>query len=41
VLAEMSHADEEVVVGLLPGLTEAVEHWLLEGTEAAMNRFNR
>jgi len=41
VLAEMPHTDEEVVVGLLPGLTEAVEHWLLEGTEAAMNRFNR
>ena len=41
VLAPMPEEDEEVVVGLLPGLTEAVEVWVAEGTEAAMNRFNR
>lgn len=41
VLSAMPDEDEDVVVGLLPGLTEAVELWLTEGTEAAMNRFNR
>ncbi len=41
VLSPMPEEDEDVVVGLLPGLTEAVEVWLTEGTEAAMNRFNR
>ncbi len=41
VLAPMDAEDEDEVVGLLPGLTEAVKLWLDEGTEAAMNRFNR
>lgn len=41
VLSSMPDEDEGVVVGLLPGLTQAVEVWLAEGTEAAMNRFNR
>ena len=41
VLSPMPEEDEDVVVGLLPGLAEAVEVWLTEGTEAAMNRFNR
>ena len=41
VLSEMPPDDEDVVVGLLPELTEAVELWLTEGVEAAMNRFNR
>ena len=41
VLSPMPEEDEDVVVGLLPGLTQAVEAWLTEGTEAAMNRFNR
>ena len=27
--------------GLLPELTQAVEVWMTEGVEAAMNRFNR
>lgn len=41
VLSPMPGEDEEVVVGLLPELTRAVEVWLVEGTEAAMSRFNR
>lgn len=41
VLSPMPGEDEEVVVGLLPELTRAVEVWLAEGTEAAMSRFNR
>ena len=41
VLSPMPEPEEEVVVGLLPELTEAVETWLVDGTEAAMNRFNR
>lgn len=41
VLSPMSDQDEEVVVSLLPELTGAVEVWLTEGIEAAMNRFNR
>ncbi len=41
VLAPMAPADEEQVAALLPDLTGAVELWLSEGTEAAMNRFNR
>jgi PTH1 family peptidyl-tRNA hydrolase len=41
VLSKMPEEDEDVVVGLLPELTEAVEVWIGEGVEAAMNRFNR
>lgn len=41
VLSPMPTGDEDVVVGLLPELTEAVEAWIREGTEAVMNRFNR
>ena len=41
VLAPMPEEDEDVVVGLLPQLTEAVEIWIVEGVEPAMNRFNR
>jgi PTH1 family peptidyl-tRNA hydrolase len=41
VLATMPEEDEDVVVGLLPDMTRAVEVWVAEGIEAAMNRFNR
>ena len=41
VLAPMPQDDEDVVVGLLPELSEAVAVWIDEGVEAAMNRFNR
>jgi PTH1 family peptidyl-tRNA hydrolase len=41
VLSPMPPEDEDRIVGLLPDLTGAVEVWLEEGTEAAMNRFNR
>lgn len=41
VLAPMPGEEEEVVVGLLPELSEAVRVWMEEGVEAAMNRFNR
>ena len=41
VLSEMPTDDEDVVVGLLPELSEAVAVWAEEGVEAAMNRFNR
>ncbi|MEX2467672.1 MAG: aminoacyl-tRNA hydrolase [Gemmatimonadota bacterium] len=41
VLSPMPAEDEDVVVGLLPDLTRAVEVWMAEGVEAAMSRFNR
>ncbi|NNL31496.1 MAG: aminoacyl-tRNA hydrolase [Gemmatimonadetes bacterium] len=41
VLSPMPGEDEDVVVGLLPELSEAVAVWITEGIEAAMNRFNR
>jgi PTH1 family peptidyl-tRNA hydrolase len=41
VLAPMPEEDEDMVVGLLPELTEAVSVWVSEGVEPAMNRFNR
>jgi PTH1 family peptidyl-tRNA hydrolase len=41
VLSPMPEEDEDVVVGLLPELTQAVEVWIAQGVEPAMNRFNR
>ena len=41
VLEPMPSEDEERIVQLLPGLTEAVETWVAEGMEATMSRFNR
>ncbi len=41
VLSPLPAGDEQAVVDLLPEMTQAVEVWLDEGTEAAMNRFNR
>jgi hypothetical protein len=37
----MPEQDDDVVVGLLPELTQAVEVWIAEGIEPAMSRFNR
>lgn len=41
VLSPMDADDEETVVALLPELTRAADAWIAEGTEAAMNKFNR
>jgi PTH1 family peptidyl-tRNA hydrolase len=41
VLSAMPPEDEDVVVGLLPTLSEGVQVWMEEGPEAAMNRINR
>lgn len=41
VLSPMGAQDEDLVVGMLPELTKAVEVWITEGIEEAMSRFNR
>ena len=41
VLGPMPEEEEDVVIGLLPELSDAVGMWLEEGAEAVMNRFNR
>jgi len=41
VLAPFEQEEVETLAQLLPTLAEAVECWLTEGIEAAMNRFNR
>ena len=41
VLSDISEEDEDVIVELLPHLTEAIGFWITEGTESAMNQFNR
>ena len=41
VLSRMPQEDEDIVVDLLPIMTGAIEAWIEEGTEAAMNHFNQ
>ncbi len=41
VLSPMPPEDEELIVGLLPELTRAVEAWISDGIEVAMSRSNR
>jgi len=41
VLGPMPEEEEDVVIGLLPELSDAVGMWLEEGLGAVMNRFNR
>lgn len=41
VLARMSEEDEDIVLDLLPVMTNAVEVWIEEGVEEGMNRFNQ
>ncbi|HEX7241685.1 MAG TPA: aminoacyl-tRNA hydrolase [Longimicrobiaceae bacterium] len=41
VLAPVPKADRQVLLDLFPELVQGVETWMHEGTEAAMNRFNR
>ncbi|HKO16577.1 MAG TPA: aminoacyl-tRNA hydrolase [Gemmatimonadaceae bacterium] len=40
VLSEAGKADAETIRALLPTLAEAIDVWVREGIEAAMNRFN-
>jgi len=41
VLSAMSEEEETAVLDLLPEATRAVESWIDDGIEEAMNRFNR
>jgi PTH1 family peptidyl-tRNA hydrolase len=41
VLGEFTAEERDVIVGLLDSMGEAVEVWLEDGIEIAMNRFNR
>jgi peptidyl-tRNA hydrolase, PTH1 family len=41
VLSSMTAEEREALAKLLPILTDAVECWVREGIEPAMNRFNR
>ena len=41
VLSEFGKRDTKTVDALMPSLTELVECWLVDGAEAAMNKFNK
>ena len=41
VLSPMDGEEEEVLLNMLPEVVKAVEVWIREGVEAAMNRYNR
>jgi len=41
VLDRMGKSESAAIRELMPRLTEAIETWLADGIEAAMNRFNR
>jgi peptidyl-tRNA hydrolase, PTH1 family len=41
VLSEMEPDDEDTILRLLPELVPAVETWMVEGIQAAMDRYNR
>jgi PTH1 family peptidyl-tRNA hydrolase len=41
VLGEFTAEERDVIEGLLDPMSEAVEAWLVDGIEVAMNRFNR
>ncbi len=41
VLDRFNGADEETFVDLIPTLVEAVECWIQDGVEVAMNRYNK
>jgi PTH1 family peptidyl-tRNA hydrolase len=41
VLSEFGKRDTKVVEALMPLLTELIDCWLVEGADAAMNRFNK
>ncbi len=41
VLARFTREEHDVLDAALPTMTDAVACWLTDGTEAAMNRFNR
>ena len=41
VLSPMSAEDEDTVVALLPTMAEAAHTWVVDGIEAAMNRYNQ
>jgi PTH1 family peptidyl-tRNA hydrolase len=41
VLSDFGKAEREEIIGLLPRFTDAVERWMRDGIEAAMNEHNR
>lgn len=41
VLGPVGKAEREAIVGLMPTVTEAIETWLRDGVDRAMNEFNR